>query len=575
MVEDLVRLRNGESTIALVGRWAIYIVGGLSFVFLLVVILFPSAILIRESFWADGTYNLLNYLKLFKDPNTYSTLKNSLVVSIISTLGATVLGVFLAWIMARTDLPLKSLWRTVLIVPYLIPPFIGAIAWVQLLGPVGYVNKLYMTITGISKPLFVIYGQWGIILVMILYSYPIAYMANLGFFERANPALEEAARISGASLWRGLRDIAMPLTMPSIGASALLIFMSLMANFGIPAVIGFPARYFVLTTKIYATILNYDMPNNLQVAAALSMFLVILAAIVMFAHRYVLSKGSYAVVGGQATQVQLVELGWLKWPMLISAAFLALVAVIAPLLAILLTSITYAPGLPLKLANLSLRHYQTLIFSVPKVRRAIRNSLFLATSSATIIAFLSSVLAYLITRVRFIGSRLIEIVTLIPYAVPGTVVALAMILAWLRPLPVLHIRLYNTIWILLIAYITRFLTLGLRSVVAAFEQIHESLEEAARISGADFLSAMKDITLPLIKTSIFAGWFLCIIPALTELTLSVLLFSVGNETLGVVVFGLHQEGKINLTAAIAFLTTAIVLGMNVLIRRLTGKALAF
>ncbi|MGQ9494374.1 MAG: ABC transporter permease [Anaerolineae bacterium] len=544
-------------------------------IFLLAVVLYPSVILVRNSFFAGGTYSLVNYLRLFKDPTTYSTLMNSLVVSMISTLGATVLGVFLAWVMARTDLPLKGLWRTMLIVPYLIPPFIGAIAWVQLLGPVGYVNKLYMALTGTSKPLFVVYGQWGIILVMILYSYPIAYMTNLGFFERANPALEEAARISGAGLWRSLRDVAIPLAMPSVGASALLILMSLMANFGIPAVIGFPARYFVLTTKIYATILNYDMPNNLQVAAALAMLLVVLAAMVMLAHRYILSKGSYAVVSGQAMPAQLVELGQLKWLVFALAAFLAFVAVIGPLLAILLTSITYAPGLPLKPENLSLRHYQSLLFGVPKVRRAIRNSLLLAASSAAIIAFLSSILAYLITRIRFIGSRLVEIATLVPYAVPGTIVALAMILAWLQPLPVLHIRLYNTIWILLIAYITRFLTLGLRSVVAAFEQIHESLEEAARISGADFLNTIKDITLPLIKTSIFAGWFLCFMPALTELTLSVLLFSVGNETLGVVVFGLHQEGKINLTAAIAFLTTIIVLGMNVLIRRFTGKTLAF
>ena len=410
---------------------------------------------------------------------------------------------------------------------------------------------------------------------MILYTYPIAYMLNLGPLKQMNPSLEEAGRISGAGIFRTMRDITLPLVMPSIWASMLLIFMSLMANFGIPAVIGFPARYFVLTTDIYLTILNFDKANNLQIAAAISMVLVVMALIAMQVQQYVQKGKSYAILSGKNVQPQLVELGQLKYLALAFLVFIVLITVVAPLVAILLTSITRALGVPLTPENLSLRHYETLIFGVPKIRRAFINSFLLAAGAATVIMLLSMVISYLLIRLKIKGGQAIEAVVLLPYAIPGTVVALAMILAFLRPLPLINFSLYNTIWILFVAYLARFLTFGVRSINAAFEQLHVSLEEAARISGADVVTTFKDIVMPLVKSNIFAGWFLAFIPALTELTLSILLFSVNNETLGVVVFGLHQEGKVNLTAALAFIVTIVVLLLNLLTRRITGGRLGF
>ena len=247
--------------------------GIIIFITLMVLIIFPSWTLIKTSLTREKAFTLNNYIELLSQKSTYTVLVNSLFVSLLGSVGATVIGVLIAWLLARTDVPGKRFWQTFLIVPYLIPPFIGAIAWVYLLGPVGYLNKIWMAISGSLAPLFVIYGKWGIVFVMAIYSYPIAYMVNLGPFRQMNPSLEEAARISGASMTRTLRDIVLPLMAPSIGGSFLLIFMSMMANFGIPAVIGFPARYYVMTTKIYMTILNYDNPNNLALSAGLSMHL--------------------------------------------------------------------------------------------------------------------------------------------------------------------------------------------------------------------------------------------------------------------------------------------------------------
>ncbi|HHY88593.1 MAG TPA: iron ABC transporter permease [Chloroflexi bacterium] len=549
--------------------------GAVIFAILVLIIVYPSITLIRTSLTVDGRFSLQNFIDLIRDASTFQVLYNSLKVSFFGTIGATTIGVSIAWLLARTDVPFKRFWQNMLIVPYLIPPFIGAIAWVYLLGPVGFVNKAWMALTGSTQPLYVIYGQVGVILVLILYNFPIAYMVTLGPLRQMNPSLEEAARVSGANTLKTLRDIVIPLMLPSIGGSALLIFMSMMANFGIPAVIGFPGRFFVMTTQIYRTVLNYDRPNNLALAAALSMFLVILALAVMQAQRWLQKGKNYAIISGKSNQPQLVMLGKWKIVAVIFLGAIVLGAVIGPLLAILLTALQKAIGLPLTPANITLDNFTLLLTGVPKVRRAIVNSILLAGGSATVIVLVSLIISYLLVRIRVKFGQVLEGLVLLPYAIPGTVVALAMILAFLRPLPIINVSIYNTIWILLVAYIARFMTFGVRSINAAFEQVHVSLEEAARVSGAGLLSAFKDIVIPLIKTNVFAGWFLAFIPALTELTLSVLLNSVGNETLGVVVFGLHQEGKVLLTAALAFIVTMIVLLMNFLTNRLTRGQIGF
>ncbi len=566
------KFRDNTETIF---RWTIYVTGAIIFFVIVLAVVYPSITLVKNSFTTDGHLSFQNYIDLFSESRTFILFKNTFSVAFLGAIGATFLGVLISWLLARTDIPFKRFWQIALIIPYLIPPFIGGIAWVYLLGPVGFLNKFWMTLTQSHQPLWIIYGHWGIIFVMMLYSYPIAYMVTLGPLKQMNPSLEEAAQISGAGTLRTLRDITAPLMLPSIGGSALLIFMSMMANFGIPAVIGFPKRYYVMTTQIYLNILNFDKANNLQLAAALSMLLVVLAILTMQVQRLLQRGKSYAIISGKSSQPQLVQLGWKKYIAVVFLFIIVLCTVILPVLAIFATSLIKAVGLPFTLENLSFAHYERLIFEVPKVSRAIKNSILLAGGSATVIVFISLVISYLTVKMKIKGGQVLESLVLLPYAVPGVVVALAMILAFLKPLPILNVTIYNTIWILAVAYIARFLTFGVRSISAAFEQVHESLEDAARISGADFVTSYKDIVIPLIKSNVFAGWFLAFMPALTELTLSILLFSVGNETLGTVVYGLHQEGKIGLTAALAFLVVVIVVTLNMITNKITKGQLGF
>ncbi len=493
-------------------------------------------------------------------------LLNSVAVATAATAGGTVLGTALAWLVARTDVPGRAAWRTLLLVPYMIPPFIGALAWVYLLSPVGYLNQVWMALTGSQDPLLVVYGPAGIIGTMILYGYPIVYLAAVGVLERMDPVLEEAARISRAGPWRVFREIACPLMLPGVLAGALLLMMSCLGNFGIPAVLGYPARYFVLTTRIYATILNFDQPDNLQLASALSMWLVVIAGVLLAAQRRLQRADRFAVVGGQATAPSRVALGAWRYPVLAGLVLFVVVSVGLPLAAIVLTSLVRAYGLPPVPSNLTLAHYGTVLTGVPKVQRAFVNSLVLAAGSASLIVALALGLAYLGTRIRGRGAWLLDLLVTIPYAVPGTVIALAMILAWLRPIPILGVRLYDTLWIILLAYVARFLVFGVRTVLAGLSQIQTSLEEAARIGGAGPVEVFWEILVPLIRPSLTAGWALAFIPAVAELTLSILLFSVGHETLGVVVFGLNDEGKATLAAAMAMLVTVLLLGLNLATR---------
>jgi iron(III) transport system permease protein len=547
-------------------RAGLLLVGGAAAAVLAVLVVYPSLVLVLHSFVARGRPSLALYARVAGDPAAYAALEHSLAVSLAATAGGTVLGVAMAWVVARTDVPGRGVWQTALLLPYMIPPFIGAIAWVYLLSPVGYLNQAWMALSGASGPLVVVYGPGGIIGVMILYGYPLVYLATLGVLERMDPSLEEAARMARAGPWGVFRDVTMPLMLPGVLAGALLLLMSSLGNFGIPAVIGSPARYFVLTTRIYTTILNFDQPDNLNTAAALSMWLVVLAAGLLYAERRIRRRSRVAVVGGVAGGTSRVGLGRWRYPVAFGLGAFVLISVGLPLAAIFLTSLVRAYGLPPAPGNLTLGHYVEALAGVPKVQRALVNSLGLAAASATLIVVLAVGIGYALTRLRTRGAAVLDLLLAIPYAIPGTVVALAMILAWLRRIPVLGWRLYDTIWIILLAYVARFLVIGVRTVLAGLAQVQETLEEAARISGAGRLEAFLGIVVPIIRPSLAAGWVLAFIPAVAELTLSILLFSVGNETLGVVIFALNDEGKIALTAALAFLVTMLLLVVNVLAR---------
>ena len=532
-------------------------------------VVYPSIMLIINSFKVDDSYGISNYLAIFQDKSIVKSMINSMKVVIPSTIFATIIGVFLAWAVVRTDVPGKRYWQTLLSIPYFIPPFIGAISWTFLLGPVGYFNKAAMALFGLSEPLFNVYSIPGMVFVMSIYRYAVPFIVVLPTMKKISASVEEAARISGASPWRTLRDITLPLITPSILGAMLLLFMFILADFGVSAVLGAPNQIRLMTTQIYYLINRPDMPNNLQIASAYSIFLSIFGLIGLWAYNKVLGNNKYVVVSGKSAAVEPTKLGKSKWLLFAFLLVMFLFTTCAPIIATLITSLTKVFGLPFGADNITLKNFARLL-EIQNIKRAFQNSLFLSFSSAFVITIVTLIIAYIAIRGGVKGVRgvgFMQTMVTLPYAVPGTIIALAMILAFAQPLPLTGWKLYGTIWILFIAYIARFMNLGYNNISGAISQIDPSLEEAARISGATHLRAFADVMMPLLKTSLVSSFFLVVAPTLSEITLSALLWSVKHETIGTVVFSAQEEGKILITASIAIVLIVLVVVINLAVQK--------
>ena len=490
---------------------------------------------------------------------------NSLIVVVPATLISTALAVVLAWLVSRTDLPGRKVWQTLIIIPYLIPPFIGAISWTYLLGPVGFLNKWYMDIFNAAEPLVNIYSLGGMTFVMSIYGFAIPYIIILPTMQNINASVEESAIISGAGTFRTLKDVTIPVLAPAILGGMLLLFMYNLADFGIPAVLGAPDQINLMTTEIYYTILATDIPNHLQIAAAQSMILVVIGVVGLFIHSKFTNSSKYIVVSGKSGSAENTKLGNWHWLGQIFLLLMSVTTFIAPILAILVTGLSKVYGLPVSVSNLTLDNFIKL-FELDYIKRSLFNSFTLSVTAGIVVALCGLIIAYMTIKGKAFGSRLMNLLVAIPYAVPGTIVALAMIMAFSQPLPIVGWKLYSTYAILLIAYLARFMNLGVTTLSGAIGQIDNSLEEASRISGASRARSFADIMFPLLRPSMYSAFFLVMIPALGEISLSALLWSVGNETLGVSVFSTQMEGKVTLTAALAILLLSFTIVLNLIVR---------
>lgn len=549
-------------------NWLLVVILG---VVLAILIAYPLYSLVSRAFISKGHLSINNFIKIYTDPKTYDVLKNTLFVSVISTLIATTLGSFFAWLVTRTDMPGSKWIRSSFMFKFFIPPFVNAMAWLQMIGPSGYINRLYMHYTNSADPLFVIYGKWGIILVMSI-SFSLIFLLMCNSFEKMDPALEEAGQISGASTFRVLKDITLPIMTPAILSAMLLSFIANIANFGIPAVMGFGSRFYVLTTRIYRLLgQGFLIHDAMGLAVAMSMLLVLIAVAVLFLVKTKLKGRSYEVISGKSSQPKRVELGKFRYLAMIFSILIIVLTIVLPLISMLLTSLTRAYGLMPTFDNLTFRNYRYVLFDLDMSRRGIRNSIILALSSASVITLIGLAISYLNVRTKLRGRNLLDFMATIPQSIPGTVFALGMILAWGRKFFGAY-SIYNTLIIIFVAYCARFLSISVRTITPALQQINVSLEEAARISGASSGRVIRDIVFPVIRPAIMGSWFLVLMPTLRELTISVLLWSTGNETIGVAVYNLQEGGNDLAACSLAVIMIMVLFGLNFALKKIThGK----
>ncbi|MBV7433872.1 iron ABC transporter permease [Cardiobacteriaceae bacterium TAE3-ERU3] len=503
---------------------------------------------------------------VLQDGATWRATWHSLYTSALATLISLVLGSAVAYIVVLTDIRAKALWVFGLMLPMMIPPQVTALAWLQLFGPA---SPLLNTI-GIAPPLGSpqpLYSAGGIALLMGIQHAPLVFMALRSTLVHLPHAQIEAARISDASPRRVWLETIFPLSRAALITGAALAFVSALGNFGIPAMLGIPVSYYVLPTLIYQKMAGYGTTVLAQVAS-LSMLIGVIALLGVALQQYWLNRSSYQLLGHSGRSHSL-KLGRWHWPVMLGLALLLTLILLVPLTALVVSSLVKALGMPLNAQTLSFTAYLEMFTRQGATIRAFGNSLFLATAAAVILMLLSVPIALCLRNWRGLQRNVFTAVVDLPYALPGIVLAIACILLFVRPLPLINISLYGTLSIILIAYVMRFLAVALKPVLSAVEQLDPTLERAARLAGANRWQRLRDVVLPLIAPSVCAGGLLVFLIAVNELTVSALLWSVGNETIGVMIFNLDESGNSVLAAAVSVVVVAMVIALMLLLSLLS------
>jgi len=543
-------------------KWTVIILAVGALVLFTVV---PMLYLVVRSFFVNETINFTNYRDVYSAAVNWraliTTFKLSLVVMILSL----VLSFPLAWLVGRTNMPGKEFFRTLFVATYMIPPYVGAIAWVQLLNPsVGYLNTLLVKWLGLESSPFNIYSEAGLVWVLTLFYSPFAFITISRAMEKMDPTFEEAARISGASPLRTMWDVTLPLMFPSILAGGLLVFIAAASCFGIPSIVGMPAGIEVLTTRIVTYVYMGDS-KGIRDATALAVSLMVISNAILLFITMVLSKKEYVTISGKSTRPNIVELGKWKWVAVAIVSLYGLVAVVLPIGSIIISSMIKSLSRPITLSNLTFANWW-LIFENEQYLIPIKNSFIAAIIAATVSTVLAMFVAYLLVKTTVKGRMIPDALATLGGATPSVVIALALIITFSGNF---GLNLYSTLSILVVAYMVKYLTMAVRTIAASLSQVHQSLEEAALSSGASWLRTFKDILLPLVSPSIVAGWFLVFMPSFYELTMSIILYGAHTKTIGVLLYELQTYADPQNASVLAVLVLAMVLGGNIVIRKLS------
>jgi iron(III) transport system permease protein len=487
-----------------------------------------------------------------------NTLLLGFCVAVLSALVA----VPLAIARALFRVPGAPIWDVLFLIPFMIPPYIAVLGWIMTLQPRGYLAQL----AGFDMAPF-LFSLPGIVFVMTLNTFPVVYFAVSRTVETVGSRYADVARLFGATPARAFWRVTLPLSTPGLAASLLLVFAMAIEEYGTPAALGRRAGFDVLVTAIDLRV--SDWPIDLAGAAIMSLILVILSFCAFLLQRWVLNRRSYEATTGKPQDTSKRELGNWTFPVLALFSLVAFVATILPLLAILATALSRTISGGLAWSNISFRHFAAIVGDTTGALKALSTSLSLGVGAALVTGVLGALSAYVIVKSRARGRGVLDVLTILPNSLPGIVVAVGLILAWNQPwLPVTP---YNTAVILLLAYCCILLPQPVRYATAAFHQIGDNLEAAARVSGASPLTAFRRILLPLIAPSLLAAMLLVFAVATRELVASVVIAPVGVSTISTYIWRQFEQGSVGLGMAMAFVTILITTALPLLLLSMMGR----
>ena len=526
----------------------------------------PLGFLLWQSFFTPQTaskaaqFTLGNYREAYGSAQTWALFWNSLKFASGTALVSFALGTLLAWMNERTNTPFKALFFALSIIPLVIPGILFTVAWILLGSPkIGLINLALQGVFGTDAVFFNVYSLGGMIWVDALHYSPMAFLLMSAAFRAMDPALEESAVMSGASVGQVVTRVTLPLVWPAIFATLLILFVRAIESFEVPALLGLPVGIHVFTSAIYQAVHRY--PSEVGLASSYAVTLLLITTVGVYFQSVLSSRGSkYATMTGKGFRPRQIDLG--PWRYLAVAVFLVyfLFIVVLPFAVLLWSSFQKFYSVPSLAAvqRMSLEPYRTVL-DHPGLWRSVWNSLLLALGCATLIMLVTSVICWIVVKTKLPGRWLLDNIASLPMVFPGIVLGLSIMIVYLY----LPVGVYGTIWILLIAYVTRFLPYGLRYNTTSMLQIHKELEESAAMSGASWATTFRRIILPLLKPGLVAGWIYIMIVSIRELSSSILLYSPGNEVLSILIWELWENGQyVELSAlGVMFISALFVLVM--------------
>lgn len=530
-------------------------------IFLFLLCVYPFIFMGHSFSFENGKFDYAIFQRAFTNSMTIRSFWNTIFICGATVIISTCISIPLAWLFTRTNLVFRGFWRTAFCLPYAIPPFIGAIAWIYLANPSN--GLLKVLIPGIN-----IYSKTGLIFVMCAFFYTFILINLLSAMEKIDPSLEEAARISGASSWGVFYKITLPLVVPSLVSGMLLAFLSAIANFGIAALIGNAAGITMMTTQIFIfqKMASY---TGLKLSGVLSLSLLLIAAAVFYLDHLISKRFRFSLVTGKVARPSLIDLGRKQIFAQLLLLVLAIVLFVLPTGAILIAALSKLQG-ERSWSNFGFQNFHTIFFNTDETYRALGNSLLLGVSAGISCVLLGYFLSQGGKKIPGVLNKFKEAFIAIPYAVPGTVLALGLILTTLS----LRLPLYNTLGIILAAYVAKFLNFSYKIINDGISQVDQTLIDAALVSGANSWQVFTRIWIPILRPFLMAAFFLVFMPAFSELTMSVLLTGPGNETIGTLIFQLQEYGDASGggAAVLAFCVLMLIIGVNGLLKITTkGK----
>lgn len=505
-------------------------------------IIYPVLFVVLRAISTDGVGSPLTLAwiaEVFQSERSKEALINTAIYTAGSTCLAMLLGVGLAFLSTRTDLPGRRFIGLLAILPILIPPFIMVVGWVALADPAaGIINILASALVGARTVLVNINTMPGLIWMTGLFLTPYVYLMVSAGFSNSDAAMEEAARVSGAGRWRLFTTVILPMQKPALLAALLLVIVMSAGDFIIPSTVGLKARIYMLSSLIWQN--TAALPGRPGVAASQSLLLVILGLACIYFQRRALARGGrYTSVGGKGGGLTLFPLGAARYPMAFAAFLFAMCSTVLPVLSVTaMAFMRYWAPYAMKLENVTLRNFQYMLFEYPQVTTAAQHSLFLAVFGATACVALAIALSWYVIRLQGKFSGIVQYAMVIPLGVPGIALGLGILSLWI----VIPGGIYGTLWILLLAYMTNHIPVAMQFVSSALHRIQVDLEEASRICGRSLVGTILRINLPLMRPALIGCWLLMYVVILREISLIILLYTPRTVVLSVGLMDVWASG---------------------------------